>query len=139
MDAEFYCDCDAGWEVNHNTGSCTTRQCDGTTCLNGQACAADQLSCDCAAGYSGANCETVDHCYGRDCNGHGTCHTNNLIANDNCFTTCYDDIGADCVETCMPLTERNYTCECDARWRGVNCEIAVCTDNAACFNAGTCT
>ena len=53
----FYCDCDAGWEQNHDTGACTTRTCDGTQCMHEQSCSTDSLECVCEAGLSGDNCE----------------------------------------------------------------------------------
>ena len=55
--SEFYCDCDEGWQMNPDTGACTTRLCDTTQCMHEQACSSDQLSCVCDPGRTGDNCE----------------------------------------------------------------------------------
>ena len=91
--------------------------CAGSPCQNGGACAngASGFTCTCAAGYTGATCDTViDNCASSPCQNGGTC-TNVIGAG-------------------------TFTCACAPGYTGATCGTVI--DNCAsspCQNGGACT
>ncbi|KAB0800392.1 hypothetical protein PPYR_06132 [Photinus pyralis] len=107
-------------------------------CENGGICfdGVDRFDCNCTGtGYSGLLCELdIDECSEGNMCGDGTCvNLPGLYTcvcpvgmcgygcklNDPCQSMPCDH--GKCVPKCTDVS--NYTCECDARWMGMNCSI----------------
>ena len=110
----YQCECDEGYIWNYDNGHCDVELCrdgdhfcrNGGTCVNGNT----DSSCSCPPGITGTNCETVDYCYGVDCNtGHCISH------------------------------EHEFECVCVEGFDGGHCELQVCGTDGACWNNGVCT
>jgi hypothetical protein len=107
--------------------------------------------CLCAAGYSGASCETdIDDCARNPCFNGGTC-TDGVDAftctcaagfsGVQCETNIDDCTASSCQNggVCVDRVD-GYVCACPAGFTGTMCEVNVddCTPNP-CFNGGACT
>ena len=127
-------------------------ECAAAPCHNGGTCTNhdDGFTCACAAGFTGATCDTaVDHCAASPCqNGGGCTNTDDgytcACAAGFTGTTCEVNIN-DCASApCQNggvCTDgvASYTCACQPGYDGANCEHLI--DNcssAPCHNGGAC-
>ncbi|XP_033099348.1 fibropellin-3-like, partial [Anneissia japonica] len=79
-------------------------ECAGVTCFNGGVCIdeVNAFTCQCAAGFSGNNCESViDPCMQNPCENNGVCESS--------------------------LTD--YTCQCPQGYTGARCETGQSSHN----------
>ena len=108
-------DCLTGKKSTVGSSQCTDICTADNECQNGGSCVNNTniRTCDCAAGYSGTNCQTdIDDCTPNPCKN-----------------------GANCTDN-----PNGYTCGCVAGYSGTNCEITdECTPTGnECQNDGTC-
>ena len=109
---DYTCACDEGYIWNDDSGFCDVQLCADSNafCRNGGSCVDGAISstCDCPAGTTGVNCETVDYCYSIDCN------------NGQCVSH-----------------EHEHECVCVDGWNGETCNVQVCGETG-CHNNGIC-
>ncbi|XP_024128868.1 protein jagged-2 isoform X1 [Oryzias melastigma] len=119
----------------------------GGTCMNTEP---DEYNCACPDGYSGKNCEIVEHaCVSDPCANGGTCHE--VPSGFECHCppgwsgpTCAKDTD-ECVSdpcahggTCIDM-ENDFECLCTSSWTGKTCQIDIneCAGKP-CLNAYSC-
>jgi Notch-like protein len=142
-------------------GSASIDECASNPCQNKGTCTdldgPDSYTCDCPAGFTGTNCETIiniNECSPNPCQNSGkctdgtdsyTCECPTGFTGTNCETKI--DIN-ECLSNpcqnggkCTDGTD-SYTCECPAGFTGTNCETIInineCSPNP-CQNSGKCT
>ena len=118
-----------------NNISCTS--CSNLPCKNNGICKPidkKTFNCDCAKGYIGKLCGTVDYCYNVTCEHNSTCALRNNSAGFLCNCsqgfqgeTCEKEIP--CFKnycknngTCEILGTTNYKCNCTESYHGEHCE-----------------
>ncbi|XP_053535337.1 protein jagged-2 isoform X1 [Ictalurus punctatus] len=121
----------------------------GGTCMNTEP---DEHRCVCPNGYSGKNCEIVEHaCMSNPCANGGTCHE--VLSGFECHcpsgwsgTTCAKDkdecMSSPCAHggTCIDQ-DNGFKCVCPPQWTGKTCQIDVnecvkrpCANSISCKN-----
>ncbi|KAF5892721.1 protein jagged-2-like isoform X2, partial [Clarias magur] len=149
---KWECICEKNWGglmCDKDLNYCGThRPCvNGGTCLNPEP---DKYQCVCHTGYSGKNCEIVEHaCMSNPCANGGTCHEVLLGFECHCpsgwsGTTCAKDkdecMSSPCGHggTCIDQ-DNGFKCLCPPQWTGKTCLIDVRSCYGQCQNGGTCT
>ncbi|XP_060727662.1 protein jagged-2 isoform X1 [Tachysurus vachellii] len=148
------CICDRNWGgllCEKDLNYCGShRPCvNGGTCMNTEP---DEYLCVCPNGYSGKNCEIVEHaCMSNPCANGGTCHE--ILSGFECHcpagwsgTTCAKDkdecMSSPCAHggTCIDQ-DNGFKCVCPAQWTGKTCLIDVnecatrpCANSYSCKN-----
>ncbi|KAF7710817.1 hypothetical protein HF521_009689 [Silurus meridionalis] len=121
----------------------------GGTCMNTEP---DEYLCVCPNGYSGKNCEIVEHaCMSNPCANGGTCHETSFGFECHCpsgwtGTTCAKDkdecMSSPCAHggTCIDQ-DNGFNCLCPPQWTGKTCQIDVnecvkrpCANSYSCKN-----
>ncbi|XP_051834073.1 protein jagged-2 isoform X1 [Antechinus flavipes] len=135
------CDKDLNYCGSHHP--CTN----GGTCMNTEP---DQYQCACPDGYSGKNCEIVEHaCVSNPCANGGSCHE--VFSSFECHCpsgwsgpTCAIDID-ECASnpcarggTCIDQVN-GFECICPQQWVGTTCQLdANECEGKPCLNAFSC-
>ena len=118
-----------------NNISCTS--CSNLPCKNNATCKPIDkkiFNCDCAKGYIGNLCGTVDYCYNVTCEHNSTCVLRNNSAGFLC--NCSQGFqGKSCEKeipcfknycknngTCITIGTTNYKCNCKESYHGEHCE-----------------
>ncbi|XP_038068128.1 mucin-17-like isoform X19 [Patiria miniata] len=146
-----------------NTGIANGAVCDPSPCRNGGACIdfGGRYFCICVHGFSGRNCEIVDHpCDSNPCMNNATCEELNnnytctcapFYSGVNCETEIRPCRSGPCMNgaTCMDNFIDSYTCICQAGYTGQDCQTDIdecasgpCMNNATCeqsINEYSCT
>lgn len=120
------CTCPDGFYGTH----CQfTRQCDRTTCVDGQC---GPFGCYCGSDRTGNECNipVCNICYQGGCSGENcTC--------DPGVTGSFCNLGNACTNCVHGLCDfTDQTCHCDIGWTGENCTERTC--DPVCVNGGTC-
>ncbi|TSV02075.1 Protein jagged-1 [Bagarius yarrelli] len=139
---QWECICERNWGgllCDKDLNYCGThRPCvNAGTCMNTEP---DEYQCVCPNGYSGKNCEIVEHaCMSNPCANGGTCHE--ILSGFECQcpsgwsgTTCAKD-----VHRCYGQCQNGGTCTCQPGFVGKHCEVqqSVCM-SSPCQNGGHC-
>ncbi|XP_070571940.1 delta-like protein A [Ptychodera flava] len=129
-------------------------QCGPNICLNNGVCITSTNTCDCGTGFTGQNCQYIDHCSSRPCQNGGSCSQfgNSYICTcKDGFDGTYCEIELVHVISCLDEPCQNggtcyqsedsalgYVCTCGSEFMGINCQIAVdsCASNPCVY--GTC-
>ncbi|XP_030591083.1 protein jagged-1a-like isoform X3 [Archocentrus centrarchus] len=144
------CDTNYGGQLcDKDLNTCGTRQ----PCLNGGTCSntgPDKYHCSCPEGFSGINCQRVDHaCLSSPCLNRGSCAETSQGFECHCapgWTGPLCSINVDeCLVnpcshggTCQDLVN-GFKCLCPPQWTGKSCLIDAneCNDRP-CVNANSC-
>ncbi|XP_059158121.1 uncharacterized protein LOC131942326 [Physella acuta] len=163
----FSCSCSNGMKLLDDKTSCTACQhgyygydcaeyCScNTTNTTPQICSAENGTCDCLTGWTGADCSTdINECNqtknlcldNADCiNSPGSyrcvCNIGFYRSNGGCISCDANLYGQDCKKTCTCVKDNsndcnavNGTCTCKPGWTGSNCE----TYTDECLNTSYC-
>lgn len=133
------CVVESGWECAGQPSACHVRgDCASKPCQNGGACTDTESghTCECLAGYVGANCETnVDDCAADPCENGGTCTDGVNSYSCECVpgftgTTCETDVDECAANPCKnggSCTDgvNSYSCQCAPTYEGAQCTSCV--------------
>ncbi|KAJ8040299.1 Fibropellin-1 [Holothuria leucospilota] len=145
------CTCPTGY-IEDGSMCTDINECNSSPCRNGGTCdnMVNGYLCDCAAGYTGTNCETdIDECNSSPCRNGGTC--DNMVDGYQCScvagftgTDCETNIDECRNNPCLNGGEcedqvNRYRCICAAGFTGTRCgrDIDECWSNP-CLNGGEC-